>query len=195
MLKIQATLWAVALGSVLSACGNLKSSPDTQGQPAAAAAVDPTTQCLSAAPTLTRHPPGELYLSAAQCIEQDRLDDAAFLFGVAGSEGRFDTRRVADTTAHQVANFLGVIFTKHVGEASSARLSDHMRSKLDDLQARQAFCRRLKGLPPPSYYPQYMLGHGMQAFTSADTKDALIALPDAHKAWASAVNEYMDCVE
>jgi hypothetical protein len=40
-----------------------------------------------------------------------------------------------------------------------------------------------------------MLGHGMQAFTSSDTKDALIALPDAHKAWASAVNEYMDCVE
>jgi hypothetical protein len=70
-----------------------------------------------------------------------------------------------------------------------------MRTKLDDLQARQAFCRSLKGLPPPSYHPQYMLGHGMQAFTSSDTKDALIALPDAHKAWASAVNEYMDCVE
>ncbi len=194
MLKIQATLWAITLTSVLSACGHLKSSHDTQGPPAATA-VDPATQCLSTATTLTRHPPGELYLSAAQCVEQDRLDDAAFLFGLAGSEGRFDTRRVADTTAHQAANFMGLIFAKHVGEASSARLSGHMRTKFDDVRARQAFCRQLKTLPPPSYHPQYMLGHGMQAFTSAGAKEALIALPDAPKTWASAVNEYMDCVD
>lgn len=194
MLKVLATLWVIALTSVLGACSHLNPSHDTQAQPAAAA-VDPSTQCLSATAALTQHHPGELYLSAAQCIEQDRLDDAAYLYAVAGSEGRFDTRRVSDTTAHQVANFMGLIFAKHVGEASSARLSGHMRAKLDDVQARQAFCRRLKALPPPSYYPQYMIGHGMQAFTSTNANEVLVALPDAPRAWASAVNEYMDCVD
>jgi len=185
---------AITLGTALSACGHLGTGSAPQGH-TSSKPDDPSTQCLSATPTLTRHPPNALYLSAAQCIEQNRLDEAALLYAVAGSQSRFDTRRVVDTTAHQVANFLGLIFSKHIGDDASAALSAHMRSTLDDVQARQAFCHTLKQLPPPSYRPDYMINHGMQAFTSASEDNALMDLPDANKAWASSVNEYMDCVD
>ncbi len=183
-----------ALSILLTGCHTTPSGHSAQaGTESAASHADPQTQCLPPNASVTRYSPPELYLSAGQCLKQNRLDEAVFLFGTAGSEGRFDTHRVADVTAHQLASFMGVMFMKHVGEEAYGKFSAHMREQLKDDRARRAFCNRLSQLPPPVYHPQYMINHGMAAFTSAGDQQVLRPLEDPRQTWRASVNEYMDC--
>lgn len=195
------TLLAV-LSCAALAGGCAAAAPDVPASEVAAQAappvsLDPLTQCLEPGPQLTRFAPLELYLSATHCVRQDKLDNAVFLFGAAGSEGRYDALRVSDATARQAASFLPFLFQKELGEASFARFSGHMKAKLSDAPTRQAFCGELRQLPPPSYYPQYMVDHGLQAISASlagkQERPGLKALPDERQAWASAVNGYMAC--
>lgn len=181
----------LALAAALAGCS--VAGPKSATPALDASAADPTTQCLGQHQWVTRYSPIELYLSATQCIQQNKLDEAVFLYGAAGSEGRFDRRRVTDETAHQVANFLGLIFQKELGDEVSSRFLGHMRTQLDDAAAREVFCGTLKKQPPPSYQPTYMVGHGMRALTSSTPEAAVKALPDAQAAWEASVNDYMDC--
>lgn len=190
-LRLTLTLGLLALGGCSATAPN--ATADKGLTAPAVSTADPHTQCLTASPGVTSHSPMELYLSAGHCLTQNRLDDAMFLFGTAGSQGRFDTQRVPDKTAHQLANFMPIFFMKHVGEAPYARFSAHMREQLQDDKARQAFCERLKQLPPPSHDPQYMINHGMAAFTAQNGAPALTPLPNPEQAWHWSVEGYMDC--
>lgn len=180
---------ACALVGLLSACAGMGPAPQALDD----TPVNPAEQCLGSRQVVTRYMPLDLYRSAALCMQQNKRDEAVFLYGVAGSEGRFDVQRVTDRTAHQVVNFLGAIFIKQLGEPAGASFSQHMQARLGDKVARKAFCSELKKQPPPSYHPAYMLNHGMQAFLSAESASAVQALPDAQKAWSGAVDTYMDC--
>lgn len=185
-------------GMLLGACSTPAPGPAPVTQPpiqasAPAPDADPETQCLPSTAAVTSHSPLMLYLSAGHCLDQNRLDEAIFLFATAGSQGRFDTYRVPDTTAHQLASFMSIMFMKHVGEETYARFSAHMRLQLMDNQARNAFCQRLGQLPPPSYHPQYMINHGMAAFTSSGGQQALNPLSDPRQTWNESVQQYMDC--
>lgn len=158
-----------------------------------ASPADPASECLGAHQLVTRFDPLALYKSAARCVAQGRLDDAVFLYGIAGSEGRFDTMRVVDTTAHQVTYFMSVMFTKGAGEEAASRFSDHMRAQLSSDETRKASCRRLEMQPPPSYHPGYMIGHGMGAFVQRGANDGLEPLADPRVSWKTAIHKYMDC--
>lgn len=193
--RAQSAIVAAALSVLLTACHTPPPSSLTAQAKAETSApeVDPETQCLPSTAAVTRFSPLELYFSAGYCLEQNRLDEAVFLFGTAGSEGRFDTHRVPDTTAHQIVNFMSVMFMQHVGNEAYARFMAHMRQQLDDPKARNAFCDRLKQLPPPTYHPQYMINHGMAAFTPTGSQQPLNLQDDPRRDWQESVNAYMDC--
>jgi hypothetical protein len=54
------------------------------------------------------------------------------------------------------------------------------------------FCAQLRAKGPPTYYPSYMIQHGMGAF-GANNPTPLVDGFDPEPAWARALEQYIRC--
>jgi hypothetical protein len=140
----------------------------------------------------TRTPP-ELYVGVTACIQQDNYRAAVAIFALAGMDSRFDAARVIDKTAGQAgqilisATFDGLpadkreLFSKTVAEVAA------------DAPVLARTCNRIRHIGFPSYYPGYMVVHGIHAFT-AKPDDATLESPfDGAATWNTLLSTYLNC--
>jgi hypothetical protein len=67
-------------------------------------------------------------------------------------------------------------------------------SEFQASESRVRLYGRFKRLGPPNYFPQYMILHGIKAFTTADpTADALVHDLDAAATWQRILAEGVNC--
>ncbi|MEM1196929.1 MAG: hypothetical protein AAGH57_12555 [Pseudomonadota bacterium] len=151
-------------------------------------------QCTSLDRISAASNPVDLYAAARDCLLQDRYKEARAIILLGDVRGRFDTKRVKDKTAHQA-----VLVAK---QSALASLDDERLSALresfrlsQDPSKRLDFCGAVGALAPPSYYPQYMISHGMGAFAGQSGSGPLVAEFDGPATYKDVVEDYLDCPE
>ncbi len=149
------------------------------------AATNPLA-CVSALSVKSTSTAADITAGAKECAGQSKYSEAAALIMVASAYAHFDTQRVADKTAHSALNAL---FAKEFGSLPETKRNELFTSidALDqDNEAKQEICGYLKSSTPPSYMPNYMIAHGMGAFTGS-VKEPLIKGFNVSESWSKSM--------
>ena len=171
---------------------------DSQPGASATAAVSAgKAECLSLEKLDNSHQPPEIYRDVRECIDRDKYPEAAALFALGGMESQFDAARVSDKTAGQA----GQILIMSVSEAFSAdkqeRFHASVRAIAADKPTLTNLCNRISNIGYPTYYPEYMIQHGMGAVMGALTgtpeRPGIDPSFDASKSWHALQVSYLSC--
>lgn len=161
---------------------------ETAGNPAAVGPVG----CVPLATLTHRHTPADLMPGVRACIEAGDPRGATELYALFGVYGRFDTLRVADKSAHQTVTVLRMVHLAPVDPELMKSFRVEFQRYLHRGSPELAeLCTRLQALGRPTYRPDYMLRHGMSAFTGRG--GGLRADFDPEAAWREALDGYLHC--
>lgn len=138
--------------------------------------------------------PPDLYKGVAECISQEKYDLAAELFAIAGVYSRFDAARVADKTARQARSVLIMNTFANISEVQKKKFTDAFTSLSNTSEKLGKVCMNVREIGAPSYYPSYMILHGMRAFMGNPHEGALLKDFEASKEWLSLQKSYLHCI-
>lgn len=148
--------------------------------------ADSSLRCVDALSLTSKHSAADITVGARRCLAQKNYDRAAELMMVASAYAYYDKFRVADRSAHGALNalFAKELYTFPQFERGELYVSI---DKLDAGEGRKRkICRHLESNLPPSYYPKYMIAHGMDGF-SRDSQNPLITAFDKDASWRKAL--------
>jgi triphosphoribosyl-dephospho-CoA synthetase len=131
--------------------------------------------------------PADLFKSAAVCANKGNAEDSARLFLFARIYGSYDMARVQDRSAHQGITVLIQKTFAAMGKNANAvekEINDNLIGKPKEFSE---FCRVVKRIGKPNYHPQYMISHGMSAFTGTKG-NGLIEEFDESQAWVETLS-------
>lgn len=152
-----------------------------------------TLGCLSIDNVKSTAAPPDLYNASRACIDRGDYDDAVPLFLLGGAYGQFDGERVADKSAAQGVVILRMAFSDGLRE-DQRQAFNAAKGKVLASDNRVRLCAHFERLGPPNYFPQYMILHGINAFTTADpTADALVHGFDDAGTWRRILAEGLHC--
>ncbi|RVT89446.1 hypothetical protein [Sphingomonas crocodyli] len=148
--------------------------------------------CIPLSAASPKYNPVDLYRGAKLCLNSGRYQEAFALIGLANAYGRFDMLRVADRTAHQAVTMARMEVFRDTPDAVKSELSAVVAKNSDNAEKRADLCRELRRLGHPTYYPRYMVQHGMAAFMQRGGEE-LVGAFDKNKAWSDVLNTYAKC--
>lgn len=151
--------------------------------------------CASSDQLSNAHTPADLYRGLAACVEQRRYERGILLFALAGTYGRYDTLRVADRSAHQAVLALRMNHFDILGESKKQKFAEQLTRLLGDQAELELLCNEIKRIGAPTYFPRYMVQHGMDAVRGEVTNEGLIENFDADAAWSESLASYLHCPE
>ncbi|NOW44652.1 hypothetical protein FHW96_000794 [Novosphingobium sp. SG751A] len=98
---------------------------------------------------------------------------------------------MADKTAHQAIIVGRVQILGSLPPEKIAKFQSTAKTAVEDAAKTQVLCKYLRHIGPPTYYPRYMIQHGMNAFTGGGKE----LVPDfsAAKGWDDVLNTYVHC--
>jgi len=137
--------------------------------------------------------PPDLYAAVAECMASGRYTDAVALFMMAGVEVRFDSARVSDKTAGQVGQVMIMNTFNPLPQEQRQKFFEAFNVMLADPRAMTPLCNDVARFDPPTYYPGYMILHGIEAFRGDPTVNALEPNFDATAVWAEVRGSYLHC--
>jgi Protein of unknown function (DUF3617) len=140
----------------------------------------------------TRTPP-DLYLGVTACIEKGDYPSSAALAALAGVESRFDAERVADKSAGQAGQVLIMGTLNALPEERRQQFQKIVTDLNADPKAMAPICRSIEKIGYPNYYPEYMVLHGIHAFTAKPGDATLVADFDAPTTWNFLLTNYLNC--
>ena len=148
--------------------------------------------CVPITSVKTNYTPADLYKAAAKCILDDRESEGVPLYAVAEVYGRFDISRVADQTAHQAIQVLTQREFGDLPQDKKASFGEEISRIADAPEQLAKLCQQIRALGPPTYYPRYMIQHGLDAF-KARKDDGLVQGFDQSIAWNQALEQHLHC--
>lgn len=148
--------------------------------------------CIELSEVKTDYNPVDLFLAADACVSSKRYSTAAPLLVLGLAFGRYDTLRVSDRSAHQAASVARLTIFGGYTPEQTARLQQDASSLMSDETTHKAFCDSVKEIGHPSYYPRYMVQHGMAAVLG-NNDDALVDGFDPDVAWRGVMESYLKC--
>lgn len=191
-------LFLLSLAATIAACSSPHPHPasksritnyQTQGNLQSTHAIG----CPAANQIKDTYTPADLYPAVAKCVHAQDYGKAAFIFALAGVYTRFDEQRVADETSHDVMSVymyrLGAIFSDH----EKQELLKSVTALMDNPDELKTACARIREIGPPTYYPRYMVQHGMQAFGGNSTHRELVPNFNPKTAWERSLGGYLHC--
>jgi hypothetical protein len=139
------------------------------------------------------HTPPDLYLGVSTCILKDDYRAAVALFALAGVESRFDAERVLDKTAGQAGQVLIMNTFNGLPGEKREKFGKIVSELAADPQALAHTCSTIRKIGHPTYYPEYMVLHGIHAFTAKAGDPTLEPNFDAQTTWNSLLLSYLNC--
>ncbi|WP_444896909.1 hypothetical protein [Microbulbifer sp. SSSA005] len=146
--------------------------------------------CISTKELTTKNSPADIYIGVNKCVNEDDFDKAVQLYFISLAYGKYDTLRVSDRSAHQAVTVLRM---NHLGALSEEQTANFQAAFKKAAENMNAVCNSIKTLGKPTYYPKYMIQHGMGAFTGQKTKDGLVVGFDPDQAWSDVLEGYVKC--
>jgi hypothetical protein len=156
-----------------------------------AATVNPGCVAVAAAgPALS---PPDIALGALDCAAAGDWDQMVDLYVLMQLRAVFDTRRVADVTAHQAGEVLAMEVTAALPAGGTEAMGEAF-SRLGETGSvrHQAICAAAVAGGPPRHDPAWMIQHGMGAFTGV-VGDGLVPGFDADATWQEMLQGYLKC--
>ncbi|MGB0157726.1 hypothetical protein [Thalassovita mediterranea] len=145
--------------------------------------------CITLREAPSNQSPADLAVSVLDCYAIGKDTMAAELMSLMLIRGRFDILRVTDKSAHQAISVLML----QLRQAGGPQWESRMGPSFNDLSKhRDAHCQELRTLGTPTHSPDYMIKHGMGAFTKPDD-DVIRSDFDADKAWDDVLVSYVKC--
>lgn len=157
--------------------------------------LQPTTELGCASPESVRntHTPVDLYKSNVECVKRGNYEAAVFSNLVAGVYARFDSMRVADTTAGQAQTVLRMKYVGSLSEDEKKEFMKHLTSLAESPNRMAAMCAEVRKLGPPTYHPSYMIQHGMNAVLGSNAGSGLVQSFDSASSWEKSLIGYLRC--
>ena len=149
--------------------------------------------CIPLAEVKRKFTPPDLYKGVADCLAKNEYESAARLFALAGIYARFDAERVTDKTAGQARTVLIMNTFSNVPEDQKNKLNASLSRITKTPELLGDLCRELAQLGMPDYYPNYMILHGIRAFSGNPHDGALVANFDAMGTWKGLLSTYLHC--
>jgi hypothetical protein len=165
---------AFAQVTSFEAAGNLKPTHDLE--------------CIGIEQVKNEYTPPDLMIAARKCSQVGRDEDAFVVWLVAGTYSMFDTFRVPDKSSHDAFQVLMMTYPLEKERPAVGAISKAYGAPQSPQMAK--LCGDLKRIGPPSYYPAYMIRHGMGAFLGSAGVDKDF---DAQKGWKDSLNKYLHC--
>lgn len=138
--------------------------------------------CIKFGEVRNFYTPADLFKSSVACANTGNAKDAARLFLFARIYGSYDMARVSDISAHQSI----IVLIQHAFSAMGTyansvekEINDNLIGKPEEFSE---FCGVIKKIGKPNYHPQYMINHGMDAFTGTKG-DGLIENFNEEQVW------------
>jgi hypothetical protein len=148
--------------------------------------------CVDISSLSSLHTPADIYIGIADCIVKDDAKKASKLFSLAGAYGWYDRLRVTDRTAHQALRVLQMNYLYSASEDFKTKFQSEMKVITEDGTPEfEQLCSTIKSVGKPTYYPRYMIQHGMGAFTG-DSKGLTVDFSE-EEGWKNALENYLHC--
>ncbi|MFC2968823.1 hypothetical protein [Acidimangrovimonas pyrenivorans] len=182
-----------ALAAMLALAGSGASAQITTHETPGNLAPTRNPGCISVAQADKALTPADLTLGAYDCVQKADYDKAAALVILLQLRAAYDTRRVADVSAHDA----GQVLFLSLHDALTTRQQTQLKQAFSRFGGtgssnHQAFCKRMKAVGPPDYYPAYMIQHGLGAFLPQKNKP-LVSNFKPRAAWSEVLTGYMKC--
>lgn len=147
--------------------------------------------CIRATEVTNTSSAADVVSGAKACVDEGRYTQAAELMMVANAYAFYDTERVADKSAHAA---LSALFAVHFGSLST-KVREELLAAVFELdensENKQRLCTFLTESQPPTYMPDYMIAHGMDALIG-NNQYPLVSDFKPEKSWGNALN-FVDC--
>lgn len=115
---------------------------------------------------------------------------AVYLFALSGIMGKYDQARVADKTSYGAAGILRIM----AGQTEPfVNFKETLGQYLENNEKRAKLCEALIKIEAPTYYPDYMINHGMAYMQNPDYEDKLNHLDNPQQVWEESVKSYLTC--
>ena len=138
--------------------------------------------------------PVDLYSLLPACINKADYQTAVLVFGLAGIYGKFDTMRVADVTSHQAVGFLKRLALDSSQPIQKNAFQKEAGETFDDINRRASLCESINKIGAPTYFPKYMILHGLNAVNGSNLSNNGLVVPfDAVTAWQQSLTSYLHC--
>lgn len=146
--------------------------------------------CISLAEVKSSYSPADLFYGISQCLDNHEYEKATKLFSVALAYGRYDQLRVTDKSAHQAITVLRL----QLMNAKQEHIDTFQNVLNEQLKEKERWCADLKDLPSPTYFPRYMIQHGIDAFSKSEgAHNGLNAQFNSEEAWRAVKKNYLMC--
>ena len=157
----------------------------------------PTKQlpCLDLPAADSSETPADIHTGIKACIDQGEFEKASRLFALAGVYAQFDAKRVVDPSAHDAGQMLMLQTFSSLTPDAKKKFHDAEMAMVKDPAAHGKLCADIQKIGPPTYFPAYMVAHGMSAFTGANAAAPLVSNFDAKKTWTDLQTTYLMCAK
>lgn len=146
--------------------------------------------CISVSELTNQQNPVDIFTGLNTCLINHDYKNAAELYFAGMSYGLFDAKRVSDNTAHQAI----IVLRMNVFSSQSQDVMEKLQTELTKITSENTeICRSLINLGAPVYYPNYMVQHGIRAFTDQGKTDGLIEHFDSGSAWKEVLSASVKC--
>jgi hypothetical protein len=149
--------------------------------------------CVSIDAVGKDHTPPDLYQGVSACIQQQDYRTAVALFALAGMQSRFDAERVLDKTAGQAGQVLIMNTFNGLPQDRRAKFQAAVKALAADPETLSRTCASIRKIGFPTYYPEYMVLHGIRAFTAKPDDPTMEPNFDGAAAWKSLLSTYLNC--
>lgn len=149
--------------------------------------------CIPLAQARNSFTPPDLYKGVVECLAEDNYEFSARLFALAGIYARFDAERITDKSAGQAKTVLIMNTFSKVPEDKKAKLNASLTHITQDPEILGKLCGEVREIGMPSYYPSYMILHGIKAFNGNPHEGALIKDFDSSGVWKNLQSGYLHC--
>jgi hypothetical protein len=160
--------------------------------------LEPVRQlpCLELSAVKNSYNPADLQTSVKACIKDGEFDKASRVFAIAGLFARFDAARVADPTARDAGQMLILQTFSSIVPDAKKKFGDAYSAMVKDPQSHGQLCSEAQRIGAPTYFPGYMIAHGMSALTSSANRSAvLLSNFNASETWVSLQASYLMCTK
>jgi len=147
------------------------------------------TGCVAIDTLTNQEIPPNIYRGAADCIKTGAYDKASKLIFLARFYGLFDGERIADSTAAQGAIVLEMNMLAPVPIDIKTKLQEHLTKNFNiGSEPFSAFCQTIAKKGYPTYHPDYLIQHGISAF-SQQKGNGLKTDFNAEKTWMKILSQ------
>lgn len=149
--------------------------------------------CISIEKAKNSFTPADLYKGVATCLAQEKFEEASALFLLAGLYSHYDAARITDKTAGQAGSVLVMNTFSNIPTDIKAKFGTAVEKYTKDPTSIQRICEQVAVIGPPDYYPEYMIRHGMKAFTGSPHEGAIASDFDKTSTWTQLQTKYLRC--